>query len=146
MGLDRGTLSRIDRKLLSGLDRDEAWRMVRVPVSEAVWSAWKRCCSAVGVSMGRALSELIQSELASVVSSPNDLNRLPDLATELREREEFLDERERRVGERERALNERQRLASVQRQSPMATNTMKVGRNEPCPCRSGLKYKRCHGS
>lgn len=21
----------------------------------------------------------------------------------------------------------------------------KVGRNEPCPCRSGLKYKRCCG-
>jgi preprotein translocase subunit SecA len=21
----------------------------------------------------------------------------------------------------------------------------KVGRNEPCPCGSGLKYKRCHG-
>ncbi|MEX0865400.1 MAG: SEC-C metal-binding domain-containing protein [Acidimicrobiia bacterium] len=21
----------------------------------------------------------------------------------------------------------------------------RVGRNEPCPCRSGLKYKRCHG-
>jgi hypothetical protein len=22
----------------------------------------------------------------------------------------------------------------------------KVGRNDPCPCGSGLKYKRCHGS
>lgn len=21
----------------------------------------------------------------------------------------------------------------------------KVGRNDPCPCGSGLKYKRCHG-
>lgn len=21
----------------------------------------------------------------------------------------------------------------------------KVGRNEPCPCESGLKFKRCHG-
>ena len=21
----------------------------------------------------------------------------------------------------------------------------KVGRNEPCPCESGLKYKKCHG-
>ena len=20
-----------------------------------------------------------------------------------------------------------------------------VGRNQPCPCNSGLKYKRCHG-
>ena len=23
--------------------------------------------------------------------------------------------------------------------------TQKVGRNEPCPCGSGRKYKRCHG-
>lgn len=22
---------------------------------------------------------------------------------------------------------------------------MKLGRNEPCFCRSGLKYKKCHG-
>jgi preprotein translocase subunit SecA len=22
---------------------------------------------------------------------------------------------------------------------------VKVGRNDPCPCGSGLKYKRCHG-
>jgi uncharacterized protein YecA (UPF0149 family) len=22
----------------------------------------------------------------------------------------------------------------------------KVGRNEPCPCGSGKKYKRCHGA
>ena len=22
----------------------------------------------------------------------------------------------------------------------------KIGRNEPCPCNSGKKYKHCHGS
>ena len=22
----------------------------------------------------------------------------------------------------------------------------KIGRNEPCPCKSGKKYKHCHGS
>jgi hypothetical protein len=22
----------------------------------------------------------------------------------------------------------------------------KIGRNQPCPCGSGLKYKKCHGS
>jgi len=27
-----------------------------------------------------------------------------------------------------------------------ARNTDKVGRNEPCPCGSGKKYKRCHGA
>lgn len=26
------------------------------------------------------------------------------------------------------------------------SNTVKVGRNEPCPCGSGRKYKKCHGA
>lgn len=29
---------------------------------------------------------------------------------------------------------------------PMVRTEPKVGRNEPCPCGSGKKYKRCHGS
>ncbi len=28
---------------------------------------------------------------------------------------------------------------------PVANNFQKVGRNDPCPCGSGKKYKRCHG-
>ena len=28
---------------------------------------------------------------------------------------------------------------------PFVRETAKVGRNEPCPCGSGLKYKQCHG-
>ena len=33
-------------------------------------------------------------------------------------------------------------------QSPLAGATInrKVGRNDPCPCGSGKKYKKCHGS
>lgn len=30
--------------------------------------------------------------------------------------------------------------------SPMLTSNRRVGRNEPCPCGSGKKYKRCCGS
>jgi preprotein translocase subunit SecA len=30
------------------------------------------------------------------------------------------------------------------RQTPRR-NTEKVGRNDPCPCGSGKKYKKCHG-
>ncbi len=29
---------------------------------------------------------------------------------------------------------------------PFVRDTRKVGRNEPCPCGSGKKYKQCHGS
>jgi len=56
MGLDRGMLARIDRKLLAGLGQDEAFHMVRVPATEAKWSTWKRYCGAAGISMGRAIS------------------------------------------------------------------------------------------
>jgi preprotein translocase subunit SecA len=29
--------------------------------------------------------------------------------------------------------------------SPQIREGRKVGRNEPCPCGSGKKYKHCHG-
>ena len=28
---------------------------------------------------------------------------------------------------------------------PFVRSTQKVGRNDPCPCGSGKKYKQCHG-
>jgi preprotein translocase subunit SecA len=30
-------------------------------------------------------------------------------------------------------------------QQPFVRDGRKVGRNEPCPCGSGKKYKQCHG-
>jgi len=35
--------------------------------------------------------------------------------------------------------------ADEQRQQPMVNSLPKVGRNDPCPCGSGKKYKQCHG-
>ena len=35
--------------------------------------------------------------------------------------------------------------AAEQRQTPFVREVPKVGRNEPCPCGSGKKYKICHG-
>jgi hypothetical protein len=72
--LDRGTLARIDRKILSGLGHDEIWKMVRVPAAEATWAAWKRYCDSLGVSMGRRIAALIQDELRSVVYDSNRAN------------------------------------------------------------------------
>lgn len=36
-------------------------------------------------------------------------------------------------------------LPNVVRRAPVR-NPNKVGRNEPCPCGSGKKFKQCHGS
>ncbi len=33
----------------------------------------------------------------------------------------------------------------AERQTPFVRSERKVGRNEPCPCGSGKKYKQCHG-
>ncbi|MCJ7781740.1 MAG: hypothetical protein MUQ27_13045, partial [Acidimicrobiia bacterium] len=64
--MDRGTLARIDRKLLAGLGDDEVYRTLRVPATGGKWSTWKRYCDSVGVSMGRAVTMLIDRELVSV--------------------------------------------------------------------------------
>ena len=29
---------------------------------------------------------------------------------------------------------------------PVVREAPKVGRNDPCPCGSGQKYKKCHGA
>lgn len=34
---------------------------------------------------------------------------------------------------------------SDQPKAPLKRSDQKVGRNDPCPCGSGLKYKKCHG-
>ncbi len=46
------------------------------------------------------------------------------------------------------AVGDAQTSAQPQQPAPVATfvrEGRKVGRNEPCPCGSGLKYKQCHG-
>ena len=53
MTLDRGTLAKIDRRILFELDHTEGVQLVKVPVSDAVWSTWRRYCDAIGVTMGQ---------------------------------------------------------------------------------------------
>ena len=162
MGLDRGMLARVDRRLLAGLGQDETWRMVRVPTTPALWSTWRRYCDSIGMSMGRAIATLIGRELAGVVDEPADeAGFSARLGEELAEREAQLAAREqqlRRVEDRLRAweveLHRRERnLHTRQRQTATPTSPIpperspgQVGRNQPCPCGSGRKYKRCHGA
>ena len=35
--------------------------------------------------------------------------------------------------------------ATKKKAQPVVRHTQKVGRNDPCPCGSGKKYKHCHG-
>lgn len=147
MNLDRGTLAKIDRRVLSGLGHNESYQMVRVPVTEAVWSTWKRYCDAVGISMGRAIVALVEHELRSVVSEPDAQPVFPtDFENGLAARQRALDVRGRRVEVRERWLRESERQIRASRAPQrLPADVAKVGRNDPCPCGSDLKYKRCNG-
>jgi len=141
--MDRATLARVDRKLASGLGHDESYRMVRVPVSDAMWSTWRRYCEGLGIPMGRAVAELIQSELRSVLGDADASPLLARMSQDLDERVALLDAREREIDDWEKTLSAMTRATIITR--PFAPSVRRVGRNEPCPCRSGLKYKRCHG-
>lgn len=34
---------------------------------------------------------------------------------------------------------------TIKTKEPFVRTERKIGRNDPCPCRSGLKFKKCHG-
>lgn len=157
MELDRGTLARLDRKLLAGLGHEEPYRMVRVPVTASKWSIWKRYCDSVGVSMGRAIVALIDRELVSVFGDQRG-DHLPVFAEqaekELVRRQTQVAAREAKsavVEERLQAWNEHLRtwegeLESRERRVDFAAKVAaqpkqaetEVGRNERCRCGSGL--------
>lgn len=161
--LDRGTLARVDRKLLAGLDQDETWRMVRIPVTAAKWSTWKRYCDSAGISMGRAIATLIDRELISVfgdqtgdrpsVFAEQAEEELTNRQTEITRREQDVAATEGRLKRwsghlrsQEDELEARElRIETLSKLSARPADTLKVGRNDRCPCGSGLKYKHCHG-
>jgi len=164
MDLDRGTLARIDRKLLAGLCDDEAFRTLRVPATAAKWSTWKRYCDAAGVSMGRAVAMLMDRELLSVfgehtagewpVLAQQAVEELENRKARIVARERIVDTDEARMRERDERLRrwehelearEQQAKFASKLTSRHSTEHARIGRNERCPCGSGLKYKRCHG-
>lgn len=151
MALDRGILARVDRRVFVELDHSAGVQAVKVPVSDAVWSTWRRYCEALELTMGQAIADLIGHELATVVGETPD--RVFDLQSALEDRADRLDVRERELDERENQLRRaedllREREAGLQQKSAAiagAPTAVRVGRNEACPCGSGFKYKRCHG-
>jgi len=115
--------------------------------------------------MGRAISALVDHELATVLGELNSVSGswFEDQAQRrLAEREAALTEREREVAEaedrarrrsehlrvREREMQAREwrlELAEKLASQPTRSTQANTGRNELCPCGSGIKYKKCHG-
>jgi len=163
MTLDKRTLSSIDRKIGAELGGNKRFRMVRLPIDDRRWSIWNRYCQAAGVSMGRGIAALIEQELAAVatgtskevardairVEAEGNLAAQQAVAADIEER---LVLEARRLQQWERQLeyqrDELRRLELRLRSpaTPQPTSPrLNVGRNDPCPCGSGAKYKRCHG-
>ena len=171
MTLSRQILRKIDDRMRSEFDQEKGEWMAKVPISGATKVVWQRYCQATGVGMGEGVAILIHHELASVADE--DLEMLSDrlaviqadlekqasavaeAAEKLKRRQQDLEVRENRIRERERDLKQREtglkmierRVASEPRSdAPRQTSTRKLGRNEPCWCKSGKKYKYCHGA
>jgi hypothetical protein len=151
MTLNRQTLAKIDKEILSHMDHGEGVQLVKVPVSEAVWSTWRRYCEAAGVTMGRGLAVMIHQELATFVGQD-----LAGLAESLKDRESKIATRESELASRAEALErtERSLVAREREAAAEAANAPrssppwippKLGRNVPCWCGSGKKFKYCHG-
>lgn len=107
MTLDRDTFRRVDRKLASELDQEEGSRLLRIPVSDATWSAWQRYCQTLHIPMGRAASLLIENELRALVGDRSAQATIADIEGELSRRLATLEVRESKLEERERAFGRR---------------------------------------
>ncbi len=164
MGLDRGKLAKIDRRLLAELDHGKGPQTVKVPLSDAAWSAWRRYCDVLGLTMGEGIAGLIDSELAAVVDGGVDGTHAvfairADEQLAAREAQVAIREHDSEVTEgRQRARSERlrrwkedlevweERVEIASKLVPRPQDMVpKTGRNDRCPCGSGLKYKQCHG-
>ena len=147
MALDRGKLAKIDRRVLSELDHGEGVQLVKVPLSEATWSTWRRYCQAIGFTMGEGIAGLIVHELGTLVDEDEHHGAVfaAELTRQLVARSEALDVRERRLDEREQSLRATEQRLRARTRPLEVPGRPSVGRNDPCPCGSGFKYKRCHG-
>jgi hypothetical protein len=155
MTLNRGTLSRIDRRVFAELVHTGGVQAVKVPVSDAAWSTWRRYCEAIGVSMGEGVAGLIAHELETVVGDEDDTRDVfaEQVARRVGERASRLDARERELGALAERLRDKEvhlaawehRIRTQRMPGAPVRAVRKVGRNERCPCGSGRKYKHCHG-
>jgi hypothetical protein len=96
--LDRGRLAKIDRRVFAELAHTPGIQAVKVPVSDAVWSTWRRYCEALGLSMGEGVAGLITHELETVVShDARDAFAEQEAIRQAADRESRLDAREREL-------------------------------------------------
>ena len=80
--------------------------------------------------LGRFEADVVEKMYSVRIADDRDVDRM--------------EEQRRRNQQR---LMEAHARASAEQEKPQQArrDTQKVGRNDPCPCGSGKKYKKCHG-
>ena len=155
MALDRGMLAKIDRRVFAELDHGHGVQAVKVPVSDAVWSTWRRYCEAMGLSMGEGVAWIILDELRTLVDVDN-LNAAvfaEQITQQTDERAAQLDARQDQLASQAEALRKKEdhlrawerRLRTPRMAVGRTQIDAKVGRHERCPCGSRLKHEHWHG-
>jgi hypothetical protein len=75
-----------------------------------------------------------------------DIPELPDIYIKRKEQEARQKAREKEFGQLAREYRKKKEEGTLRNNAsivPFKRQTPKIGRNEPCPCRSGKKYKKC---
>lgn len=75
-----------------------------------------------------------------------DIPELPEIVKSRKERDERQKDREKELNELAKNYREKKEPGALENREnivPFKRDTPKVGRNEPCPCGSGKKYKKC---
>jgi hypothetical protein len=86
------------------LAHDPGVQAVKVPVSDAMWSTWRRYCDAIGLTMGEGVAGLIAHELETVVGGDARHAFVEHAARHAEERSSRLDARERELDTRDEGL------------------------------------------
>jgi tetratricopeptide (TPR) repeat protein len=126
-----GRIEEADKIFEQGLEEDPGWTWG--------WIGWADCYafsrnseSADLPKAVRLLNRCLEIGSAEDTEKQAILDRLADIYTQM--------------GKSERAAECRRRLSALTRQpTPPPRAAARVGRNQPCPCGSGTKYKRCCG-
>jgi preprotein translocase subunit SecA len=107
-----------------------------------------------GYELFRQQMERISGNVAAKLYRVRLERQVSDAAPQAQQKEERLPEfkhKERKMtlqhpGAQASGGGDGQAAAEPEKQKTVRREQPKVGRNEPCPCGSGKKYKKCHGA
>jgi preprotein translocase subunit SecA len=79
------------------------------------------------------------------VRSPDEIDAIERARQAERAKEKIQLQHDQASAMEQAAAEESQGAESDDQRTPFVREEPKLGRNEPCPCGSGKKYKQCHG-